>query len=54
LGEVVRVEDDGNAVMGRMCGVDRDGALLLDVDGMLRRVVAGDLGRGPMPLSTET
>ncbi|HKG26175.1 MAG TPA: biotin--[acetyl-CoA-carboxylase] ligase [Thermomicrobiales bacterium] len=51
LDEVVAIEDDGNAVVGRMCGVDGDGALLLDVDGMLRRIVAGDLSRGPVPLT---
>lgn len=49
LGERVTMEDGGNTVVGRMCGVDRDGALVLDVGGRIQRVVAGDLSRGPVP-----
>lgn len=47
LGEYVSVEDAGSRLSGRFAGVAPDGALLLDVDGATRRIVAGDLSRGP-------
>ncbi len=47
LGEVVTVQDAGQARTGRFTGVDADGALLLEQDGTVHRVVAGDLTRGP-------
>lgn len=49
LGEEVAVEQAGVAVGGRFAGVDDDGALLLDTADGLRRIVAGDLVRGPTP-----
>jgi BirA family biotin operon repressor/biotin-[acetyl-CoA-carboxylase] ligase len=48
LDEVVAVEDAGSRVIGRFVRVDPDGALLLDVGGALRRIVSGDLTRGPV------
>ena len=36
----------------RFAGIDSDGALLLDHDGALHRVVAGDLTRGPRVAGT--
>jgi BirA family transcriptional regulator, biotin operon repressor / biotin---[acetyl-CoA-carboxylase] ligase len=50
VGELVTVKDAGASISGRLHGVDDDGALLLDVDGSLRRIVAGDLSRGPVPI----
>jgi BirA family biotin operon repressor/biotin-[acetyl-CoA-carboxylase] ligase len=47
LGEIVTVEDAGVARTGRFAGIDSDGALILEHDGVVRRVVAGDLTRGP-------
>lgn len=47
LGEFVTVQDAGQARTGRFAGIDTDGALLLERDGALHRVVAGDLTRGP-------
>lgn len=48
LAEDVAVEVDGQRVVGRFAGIDDDGALLLDQgDGAVRRVLAGDLARGP-------
>jgi BirA family biotin operon repressor/biotin-[acetyl-CoA-carboxylase] ligase len=47
LGEVVTVQDAGQARTGRYAGIDTDGALLLEQDGAVHRVVAGDLTRGP-------
>ena len=47
LGEVVTVQDAGQARTGRFTGIDTDGALLLEQDGAVHRVVAGDLTRGP-------
>jgi BirA family biotin operon repressor/biotin-[acetyl-CoA-carboxylase] ligase len=48
LGEVVTVEDAGRSLTGTFLGVDEDGSLLLDVPGgPVRKVVAGDLVRGP-------
>jgi BirA family transcriptional regulator, biotin operon repressor / biotin---[acetyl-CoA-carboxylase] ligase len=48
MGELVIVEDAETPVSGRFHGVAEDGALLLDVNGSLRRIVAGDLSRGPV------
>ena len=47
LGEDVAVEQAGVTLVGRFVGVDDDGALLLQDDGGVRRIVAGDLVRGP-------
>jgi BirA family biotin operon repressor/biotin-[acetyl-CoA-carboxylase] ligase len=47
LGEVVTVQDAGQARTGRFTGIDAAGALLLEQDGVVHRVVAGDLTRGP-------
>ena len=47
LGEVVTVQDAGQIRTGRFAGIDADGALLLEQDGGVQRVVAGDLTRGP-------
>ena len=52
LGETVTVEEGGEPVSGVFTGIDDDGALLLvREDGTFRRVVAGDLVRGPRPVS---
>jgi BirA family biotin operon repressor/biotin-[acetyl-CoA-carboxylase] ligase len=50
LNEMVSVGDAGSRAGGRFVGVDPDGALLLDVNGATRRVVSGDLTRGPVPV----
>ena len=47
LGEAVTVQDTGQIRTGRFAGIDADGALLLEQDGVVQRVVAGDLVRGP-------
>jgi BirA family biotin operon repressor/biotin-[acetyl-CoA-carboxylase] ligase len=48
LGEMVTVEEAGRSVTGRFAGVDEAGGLLIDEPGHpVRRVVAGDLVRGP-------
>lgn len=47
LGEMVTVQDAGQARTGRFTGIDTDGALLLEQDDVVQRVVAGDLTRGP-------
>jgi BirA family biotin operon repressor/biotin-[acetyl-CoA-carboxylase] ligase len=48
VGELVSIQDAGRTVTGRLRGIDRDGALLLDTDDdQPHRVVAGDLTRGP-------
>ncbi len=47
LGEVVAVQDAGQTRTGRFVDIDTDGALLLEQDGLVHRVVAGDLTRGP-------
>lgn len=49
VGEEVMVVDAGREVHGQLRGVDPDGALVLDVGAERRRVVAGDLSRGPRP-----
>ena len=48
LGEVVTLEDAGRPQTGTYVGVTEDGALLLQEPGRpVRKVVAGDLARGP-------
>lgn len=48
IGEPVTVEDAGRILSGVHAGIDDDGALLLKVPGgTVRRVVSGDLVRGP-------
>jgi BirA family transcriptional regulator, biotin operon repressor / biotin---[acetyl-CoA-carboxylase] ligase len=48
LGEMVTVEEAGGSITGTFVGVDESGALLIDELGhQVRRVVAGDLVRGP-------
>jgi BirA family biotin operon repressor/biotin-[acetyl-CoA-carboxylase] ligase len=47
LGRPVVIRDGESVVHGTMLGVDDDGALLLDIDGALHRIVAGDFTRGP-------
>jgi BirA family biotin operon repressor/biotin-[acetyl-CoA-carboxylase] ligase len=50
LNDSVSVVDAGARVTGRFVGVDSDGALLLDVDGTARKIVSGDLTRGPVTI----
>ncbi|MGC4193312.1 MAG: biotin--[acetyl-CoA-carboxylase] ligase [Thermomicrobiales bacterium] len=45
--EVVDVEDGGRIVTGTLAGVERSGALVLDVGGQRTVIVSGDLTRGP-------
>lgn len=53
LGERVTIEEDGNACSGIFTGIDDEGALLLQLDDRgVRRIVAGDVARGPRPLVT--
>jgi BirA family biotin operon repressor/biotin-[acetyl-CoA-carboxylase] ligase len=47
IGEDVTVQEGSQAVRGRLAGVDHDGALLLEVAGARRRIIAGDVVRGP-------
>jgi BirA family transcriptional regulator, biotin operon repressor / biotin---[acetyl-CoA-carboxylase] ligase len=48
LGEVVTIEDAGRSLAGRFIGVDEDGGLLIEETAhQIRKVVAGDLVRGP-------
>lgn len=48
LGEVVTLEDAGRSLTGTFVGVDEDGGLLIEETGHhIRKVVAGDLVRGP-------
>jgi len=48
LGEEVTLEDAGGALTGTFVGVAADGALLIQEPGQaIRRIVAGDLVRGP-------
>ncbi len=52
LGEVVTVEDAGRSRTGTFVGVDEDGGLLIEEPGTpIRKVVAGDLVRGPRAAS---
>ncbi|MGC4104927.1 MAG: biotin--[acetyl-CoA-carboxylase] ligase [Thermomicrobiales bacterium] len=48
-GEVVDVQDGDRLVTGVLIGVERTGALVLDVDGRRMTIVSGDLTRGPRP-----
>jgi BirA family transcriptional regulator, biotin operon repressor / biotin---[acetyl-CoA-carboxylase] ligase len=51
LGEVVTVEDGSRSLTGIFTGIDEDGGLLIEEPGQHRRkVVAGDLVRGPRPV----
>jgi BirA family biotin operon repressor/biotin-[acetyl-CoA-carboxylase] ligase len=48
LGEVVTVEDAGRSLTGTFVGIDEDGGLLIEETAhKIRKVVAGDLVRGP-------
>jgi BirA family biotin operon repressor/biotin-[acetyl-CoA-carboxylase] ligase len=48
LGAIVDVQEGSQTITGRFLGVDASGALQLELaDGTLRRVVSGDLVRGP-------
>ena len=48
LGEVVTVEDAGRSRTGTFVGIDDDGGLLIEEPGHpIRKIVAGDLVRGP-------
>ncbi len=48
LGAMVEVQDGSRSIEGRLRGIDTSGALLLELaDGSVRRIVAGDLVRGP-------
>ena len=50
LGEMVEIRDDERRYTGWFRGVDADGALVLEIgDNTVRRIVAGDLVRGPRP-----
>jgi BirA family transcriptional regulator, biotin operon repressor / biotin---[acetyl-CoA-carboxylase] ligase len=51
LGDAVTIEDGGRTLTGVLRGVERDGALILDLGaGGRQLVVAGELSRGPRPL----
>jgi len=43
VGEQVRVESSGQTLVGRVEGIDRDGALLVSGGGRTERVLAGDV-----------
>ena len=48
LGDLVEIQEGPATHRGVFIGVDRDGALLLQIrDGTVRRIIAGDLARGP-------
>lgn len=47
VGEVVRVVEGSERVTGLLMRVDPDGALMLDCCGVSRRIVVGDMTRGP-------
>jgi BirA family biotin operon repressor/biotin-[acetyl-CoA-carboxylase] ligase len=48
LGEVVSVEDAGRSITGTFVDIDEDGGLMiLEPGNTIRKVVAGDLVRGP-------
>jgi len=46
-GRSVAVLQAGRSLEGRACGVDDDGALLLEVDGVPRRIVSGEVSVRP-------
>jgi BirA family transcriptional regulator, biotin operon repressor / biotin---[acetyl-CoA-carboxylase] ligase len=48
IGERVTIADRDEVITGIFVGVDVDGALLLDIESGMRRVVAGDMSRGPV------
>ena len=51
LGELVTVEDGDRSLTGIFTGIDEEGGLLIDEPGHpTRRIVAGDLIRGPRPV----
>lgn len=50
-GEIVDVEEGGRIVTGTLIGVERTGALALNVAGQRTVIVSGDLTRGPRPRS---
>ena len=47
--EVVRIETDAGPRVGEFSGVDHDGALLLNVEGAIERIIVGDVIIGPRP-----
>lgn len=47
-GRAVAVRHGGQTLAGRACGVDDDGALLLEIDGVLRRIVSGEVSVRPV------
>lgn len=50
VGEPVSIVENGHEVSGIFGGIDDDGALLLSTaENDVRRIVAGDLNRGPRP-----
>jgi BirA family biotin operon repressor/biotin-[acetyl-CoA-carboxylase] ligase len=49
LGDPVTVLEQQAEIHGILHGIDEEGALLIDQGGVIRRVVAGDLTRGPRP-----
>jgi BirA family biotin operon repressor/biotin-[acetyl-CoA-carboxylase] ligase len=51
LDELVSINDNQRTVTGRMLGIDEQGALQIEHDGVVERIVAGDLTRGPRPAS---
>ena len=53
VGERVRVETEVGALEGIVAGVDPDGALLLQTDGGLERVVVGEVILGPRPAAAD-
>jgi biotin-(acetyl-CoA carboxylase) ligase len=42
------VLQSGQRISGRACGVDGDGALLLEVEGVARRIVSGEVSVRPV------
>lgn len=48
-GEVVDVRDGDRVMRGVLAGVERSGALVLEVEGRRVTIVSGDLTRGPVP-----
>lgn len=50
-GQVVDVRDGARVMRGVLAGVERSGAMLLEVDGRTVPIVSGDLTRGPVPAS---
>jgi BirA family biotin operon repressor/biotin-[acetyl-CoA-carboxylase] ligase len=46
-GEQVSIDDAGRRITGRLLGVERDGSLLLQTAHGPRRIVSGEMTRGP-------